>query len=137
MTDRRTLPDTRPSRNHKFKIETAQGPLSCYMTVGHYDDGQPAEVFIRMGKAGSTLNGLLDVVGILISYGLQYGVPLADLCGKLRGTNFEPQGPTSNDELPECASIIDYVFRYLEQEYGPFDPVKQTSPIIGEGEAHA
>jgi ribonucleoside-diphosphate reductase alpha chain len=113
------LPDVRPSITHKFQIHSGQGSHSCYMTVGFFDQGRkrPGEVFIRMGKQGSTLNGLLDTVGILISYGLQYGVPLADLCGKLKGITFEPGGGTSNPDLPKCSSIIDYVFAWLEQEY--------------------
>lgn len=114
---RRALPDSRPSVTHKFKIDTAQGHTSCYLTVGLHEDGTPGEVFIRVGKQGSTLNGLLDVVGILISFSLQYGVPLEKLCEKFKGTNFEPLGPTSNPDLDNCSSIIDYVFRWLEQRY--------------------
>ena len=30
---------------------------------------------------------------------------------------FEPMGPTSNPEIPEAQSIIDYVARYLELEF--------------------
>ena len=127
---RRTLPDPRHSKTHKFKIDSAQGSHSCYLTIGLYDDGTPGEVFVRIGKMGSSLNGLLDTIGILISYGLQFGVPLADLCNKLRGMNFEPAGPTSNVDQPTCSSIIDYVFAYLEREYGPFDPVAPTSPLV-------
>ncbi len=118
---RRTLPDTRPSRTHKFRIDGRQGYTSCTLTVGLFDDGTPGEVFIRSGKQGSTVNGLLDVVGILISYGLQYGVPLADLCNKLKGTTFEPAGPILDSDAPDASSIIDYVFSWLEKEYGPDD----------------
>lgn len=132
MTQRRTLPDTRPSRTHKFRVYAEGGDHTCHLTVGHYDDGSPAEVFISIGKAGSTLNGLLDVIGILISYGLQYGVPPGDLAGKLRDTNFPPLGQTSNPDIPACSSIIDYLFRWLEQEYGPFPPSKPTSPPVAE-----
>ena len=132
-TQRRTLPDNRPSVTHKFKIDSAQGSHSCYLTVGLYEDGTPGEVFIRIGKMGSSLNGLLDTVGILISYGLQFGVPLGDLCGKLRGMNFEPMGPTSNDDQPMCSSIIDYLFGWLAAEYGPFEPIAPTSPLVTPG----
>ena len=98
---REELPDTRPSITHKFKIHSSAGNHSCYITVGFYDDEktEPGEVFIRMGKMGSTLNGLLDTIGILISYGLQYGVPLDDLIGKLQGMTCEPSGPTSNTDI--------------------------------------
>ena len=116
---RRTLPDTRPSLTHKFIIHSSAGNHSCYITVGFYDEEKTdvGEVFIRMGKMGSTLNGLLDTVGILISYGLQYGVPLGDLVGKLQGMTFEPAGPTSNSDVETCSSIIDYLFRWLETQF--------------------
>jgi hypothetical protein len=31
---------------------------------------------------------------------------------------FEPLGPTSNPEIPEASSILDYVARYLLLNYG-------------------
>lgn len=126
---RRTLPDTRPSKTHKFKIESPQGPITCHLIVGLFEDGSPGEVFLNIGKQGSTLNGLVDTIGILVSYALQYGVPLGDLSGKLRGHNFEPQGPTYNPEIPECSSIVDYVFSWLEREYlGPPAIVPGSTP---------
>ena len=124
---RRKLPDTRPSITHKFTIHSSQGDHSCYITVGFFEpeEGSTArqmtevgEVFIRMGKQGSTLNGLLDTIGILISYGLQYGVPLGDLVSKLQGMTFEPAGPTSNTDIEVCSSIIDYLFTWLGRNYG-------------------
>lgn len=119
MAERRILPDVRPSTTHKFKIRSPQGDFSCWLTIGFYDEGmaEPGEVFIRIGKQGSTLNGLLDTVGILLSYGLQYGVPLADLCGKLKQMTFDPAGSTSNPDIERCTSLIDYVFTYLEAHY--------------------
>ena len=119
MAERRTLPDVRPSITHKFRIHSEQGDFSCFMTIGFFDEEmtEPGEVFIRLGKQGSTLNGLLDTVGILVSYCLQYGVPLEDLCGKLKGMAFEPAGDTSNPDIPSCTSLIDYVFAYLEAHY--------------------
>ena len=113
MTERRRLPDTRPSVTHRVRIESQQGPVTLYLTAGLDEHGQPLELFIRIGKAGSTMNGLLDTVGILTSYALQYGVPLADLCEKMREVSFEPAGETTNAEIAECKSIIDYAFAWL------------------------
>ena len=132
---RRKLPDTRPSITHRFTIHSSQGDHSCYITVGFFDEEKQdiGEVFIRLGKQGSTLNGLLDTIGILISYGLQYGVPLGDLCGKLKDMTFEPEGPTSNPDIDHCHSIIDYLFQWLDKEFGPFDrPPSTSQPIEGE-----
>jgi ribonucleoside-diphosphate reductase alpha chain len=88
-----------------------------YLTVGLYEDGSPGELFIQIGKAGSTLNALMDTIGIMASFALQYGVPLEHLCRKLRDMNFSPQGKTSNPDVPECTSIIDYVFRWVQENF--------------------
>ena len=34
-----------------------------------------------------------------------------------RGMRFDPMGPTSNPEIPEALSILDYVARYLDLHY--------------------
>jgi ribonucleoside-diphosphate reductase alpha chain len=112
---RRKLPDTRESITHKFSIAGSEG----YITIGKYDDGQPGEVFIQMAKAGSTINGLMDTVGTLVSLCLQYGVPLETLVKKFSHIRFEPEGMTKNPHIPFAKSVIDYVARELGMEFIP------------------
>jgi len=38
-----------------------------YITVGQYEDGQPGEIFVTLGKAGSTLAGFADAFATAIS----------------------------------------------------------------------
>ena len=52
--------------------------------MGLYEDGQPGELFITMAKEGSTVGGLMDVIGTCTSMALQYGVPLITLVDKFR-----------------------------------------------------
>jgi ribonucleoside-diphosphate reductase alpha chain len=106
---RERLPETRPAITHKFEIADQDG----YIVVGLYDDGRPGEVFLKIGKEGSTLGGLLDCVGILTSVALQYGVPLETLVDKFSFVRFEPSGWTSNPDVQNAHSIVDYVFRWL------------------------
>ncbi len=117
--ERERLPDTRRSLTHKVVIESEQGPVSVFLTAGFYDDGRLGEVFIQVGKSGSTMRGLIDDFARLVSYALQYGVPLAALAEKFRGANYPPQGPTSNPDIPTCSSLSDYVFRWLSGLSGP------------------
>ena len=118
VAERRRLPDTRQSVTHKVTIHNESGgEYDVYLTVGLYEDGQPGELFARVGKAGSTLNGLLDLIGIQASFALQYGIPLRALCDKFQGMRFAPMGRTSNPAIPSCTSIVDYMFRWLEAEY--------------------
>lgn len=106
---RRRLNETRNSLTHKFSVAGHEG----YLTVGLYEDGQPGELFITMAKEGSTVGGLMDVIGTCVSMSLQYGVPLITLVDKFRHARFEPAGMTANKTIPFAKSLIDYIFCWL------------------------
>jgi ribonucleoside-diphosphate reductase alpha chain len=111
--NRHRLPDERASITHHFSIAGHEG----YLTVGLYPNGQPGEIFIRMAKEGSTIAGLMECFGIVVSVSLQHGVPLQVLCNKLSHTRFEPSGWTGNEELGYAKSIMDYLFRWMESRF--------------------
>ncbi|MHC4620386.1 MAG: vitamin B12-dependent ribonucleotide reductase [Planctomycetota bacterium] len=119
---RRRLPDTRQSITHKFSVQGHEG----YLTVGLYEDGQPGELFITMAKEGSTVGGLMDVIGTCTSMALQYGVPLITLVDKFRHARFEPSGMTSNKDIPFAKSLIDYIFCWLGCRFIPGYAEKNT-----------
>jgi len=106
---RHRLPDTRQALTHKFDIAGHEG----YITVGLYEDGTPGELFITMAKEGSTIGGLMDTIGTLVSLAFQYGVPLETLVNKFAHQRFEPSGFTKNPDIPIAKSITDYLFRWL------------------------
>jgi ribonucleoside-diphosphate reductase alpha chain len=126
---RRKLPDTRQSLTHKFSVAGHDG----YITVGLYEDGKPGEIFITLGKAGSTLAGFADAFATAISFTLQHGVELRFLVNKFSHVRFEPSGFTGNSEIPIAKSIIDYVFRWLALRFLPAEdrPVPQSEPVNG------
>ena len=107
---RESLPQTRRSVTHKFAIAGHEG----YLTIGLFEDGQPGEIFIKMSKEGSTLSGLIQGFCRAFSLALQHGLSAADAVDRFRGMRFEPMGPTSNPEIPEASSILDYVARYID-----------------------
>jgi ribonucleotide reductase alpha subunit len=113
---RRRLPDTRNSVTHKYEID---GTYEGYLTVGLYDDGTPGEVFVTMAKEGSTVGGLMDTVGTLVSMGLQYGVPLEVFVDKFTHSRFDPSGFTKNPDIPLARSVIDYIFQWLGVRFIP------------------
>ena len=125
---RRELPDTRTSITHKFKIEGHTG----YITVGLYEDGQPAEVFLSMAKQGSTIYGMMESFGRSISYALQYGVPLSDLVRNFSHMRFEPAGRTENPEIPFAQSVIDYLFRWMASQFLSAEVVEQLGVLTPE-----
>jgi ribonucleoside-diphosphate reductase alpha chain len=112
---RERLPHTRQSLTHKFDVQGHEG----YINVGFYPDGRPGELFITMAKEGSTIGGLMDVLGTSISIGLQYGVPLEVFVNKFAHSRFEPAGFTKNPDIPIAKSIADYIFRWLGMEFIP------------------
>src|SRR6201986_2411323 len=111
--NRHRLPDERAGITHHFSIAGHEG----YLTVGLYPNGQPGEIFIRMAKEGSTIAGLMECFGTVVSVGLQHGVPLKVLCEKLAHTRFEPSGWTGDEELGFGKSIMDYLFRWLQLRF--------------------
>jgi len=114
---RRRLPKSRPSRTTSFSVAGAEG----YMTAGAYDDGALGEVFLKLGKQGSTLAGVMDAFSIAISIALQYGVPLEAFVSKFVNMRFEPAGMTDDADIRISQSIMDYIFRRLALDYLPYD----------------
>lgn len=111
--NRHRLQDERSAITHHFAFGGHEG----YLTVGFYPNGQPGEIFIRMAKAGSTIAGLMECFGTVVSVSLQHGVPLKVLCEKLSHTRFEPSGWTGNAEIGYAKSIMDYLFRWMELRF--------------------
>ena len=91
------------------------------MTAGSYPDDGLGEVFLKLGKQGSTLAGVMDAFSIAISIALQYGVPLETYVQKFTNMRFEPAGLTDDPDIRMAQSMLDYIFRRLALDYLPFD----------------
>ena len=114
---RKRLPKSRPSATTSFTVGGAEG----YMTAGSYPDDGLGEVFLKLGKQGSTLAGVMDAFSIAISIALQYGVPLETYVQKFTNMRFEPAGLTDDPDIRMAQSILDYIFRRLALDYLDFD----------------
>ena len=114
---RKRLPKSRPSTTTSFSVGGAEG----YMTSGAYADGALGEVFLKLGKQGSTLSGVMDAFSIAVSIGLQYGVPLETFVEKFTNLRFEPSGMTDDADIRIAQSMMDYIFRRLALDYLPFE----------------
>jgi ribonucleoside-diphosphate reductase alpha chain len=108
------LPPVRPSVTHKFRV----GGCEAYMIIGLTEQGQPAELFVKISKQGSTLSGLVDSFCRALSMALQYGLPLEKVISKFEGMRFEPSGATTNPKIPTADSLVDYIARYLRMNWG-------------------
>jgi ribonucleoside-diphosphate reductase alpha chain len=114
---RKRLPKSRPSQTVSFAVGGAEG----YLTAGSYPDDGLGEVFLKLGKQGSTLAGVMDAFSIAISIALQYGVPLETYVSKFTNMRFEPAGLTDDPDIRMAQSIVDYIFRRLALDYLPFE----------------
>jgi ribonucleoside-diphosphate reductase alpha chain len=114
---RKRLPKSRPATTTSFSVGGAEG----YMTAGAYADGALGEVFLKLGKQGSTLAGVMDAFSIAVSIGLQYGVPLETFVEKFTNLRFEPAGMTDDADIRMAQSMMDYIFRRLALDYLPFE----------------
>jgi ribonucleoside-diphosphate reductase alpha chain len=110
---REKMPPDVDGWRHKFTIDGYKG----YIIVMEYPDGRPGEVFLKLGKPGSTVAGLIDGFTQLLSIGLQYGLPLPKLINSFIDTRFEPAGMTGNKEIKFAKSLYDYLFKVLDVHY--------------------
>jgi len=114
---RKRLPKKRPSQTVSFAVGDAEG----YLTASSYPDDGLGEVFLKLGKQGSTLAGVMDAFSIAVSVALQYGVPLRTYVEKFMNMKFEPAGMTDDPDIRIANSVMDYIFRRLALDFLPYD----------------
>lgn len=149
--ERERLPDLRSGITHHFIIVAKCHKLKCvagkvddtdvvcntcngtgleevdgYITTGLYPDGRVGEIFVKVGGHASDRFVMLDQWAIAFSVALQHGATLAELCGKFTAQCFWPDGPTDNDAIKRCTSIVDYVCKWLRLQYGPKEVEAQS-----------
>lgn len=107
----------RTSRTHAAKI----GDIELYVTVGFYENGDIAEIFVSTDKEGTVVKGLLASLSKALSNMLQYNIPPQEISRLLRGQQYEPSGFVSRHPLIKFASSIsDLVSRIIDIELGDF-----------------
>ncbi|ALE82751.1 vitamin B12-dependent ribonucleotide reductase [Pseudonocardia sp. HH130629-09] len=114
---RKRLPKKRPSETVSFTVGGAEG----YLTAGSYPDDGLGEIFVKLGKQGSTLAGVMDAFSMSISVGLQYGIPLEFYVSKFSNLRFEPAGMTDDPDVRIATSVLDYLFRRLALDHLPYE----------------
>lgn len=123
IATRRALPSTRNSMTHKFKVDRHEG----YLTIGLYPDGTPGEIFLKVAKEGSALSGFCQAFCRAFSLAMQHGLSIEDAVARFKGMRFEPMGTTSNPEIPNASSIVDYIACYLELHFSDHSDRRHTS----------
>jgi ribonucleoside-diphosphate reductase alpha chain len=113
-----------------YQIETPLG--TAYITVNHDEAGEPLEVFVNQGKAGSDIAPLSEAIGKLSSLILRVpsSMPprarLKEMIDKLRGIG----GTTSTGFGPDrTRSLPDALARVLEQHLATLDPARPAASV--------
>ncbi len=119
---RERLSDTRKSITHKLVIRYSSQNgkterLHFYITVGLFDDGRPAELFVTVNNGNDTIAGFCKVWAIAVSLCLQSGVTVQKLVEKFSFQDFEPSGFTEGVEIKTCKSVVDYIVRWMENVF--------------------
>lgn len=128
---RRRLPRRRHGTTTSFEV----GGTEFYMTANAQPDGQLGEVFAKFGKEGSTTAGLMDLLSIAISLGLQHGVPVETFVAKFKDMRFEPLGMTDDPDLPEVSSVGDYLARRIALDWLPVTARRRLDLLTAEEES--
>lgn len=126
---KRHRPDgMRNSRTHAAKI----GDIELYITIGFYDSGEIAELFVSTDKDGTVVKGLLASLSKSVSHMLQYNIPPEKISTMLRGQKYEPAGFVERHPYIKFASSIsDLISKVIDIECGDFSKcqVKPEKPV--------
>ncbi len=88
---------------HKIKVQ-----------IGTRPDGTPCELFLRLHKEGAPVRALMNTIARLVSAGLQYGMPLAEIVTDLRAHEDGPALTVEDHEtIRTASSLLDAIGQIL------------------------
>ncbi|MBN1179325.1 MAG: ribonucleoside reductase class II [Anaerolineae bacterium] len=122
---RRPRPDALDGRT--YRLRTPLG--TAYITINVDGDGEPFEVFLNVGKAGSDTAAVSEAIGRLISYALRIPSPLSpaertqQVADQLKGIG---GGRPLGFGRARVWSLPDGVAQILEEHLGRIDPADNT-----------
>lgn len=120
---RKRLEETRIGVTQKFTVIAKDDDGEIYEVEGYvqsglYPDGKLGELFVKIGKAGSS-ETLLDQWAVAVSTALQYGAPVDAFLKKFDNTRFEPSGGVKGVAgITRCTSLVDLIARWALSKYG-------------------
>lgn len=105
------------SRTHAAKIDD----IELYITLGFYDNGALAEIFVSTDKEGTVVKGVLASLSKALSNMLQYNIPANEISRTLRNQKYEPSGFVSRHPyIKSATSISDLISKVIDIELGDF-----------------
>jgi ribonucleoside-diphosphate reductase alpha chain len=124
-------------RGVTYQIETPLG--TAYITVNHDEYGEPLEVFVNQGKAGSDIAPLSEAIGKLSSLILRIPSPMPareriqGMIDRMRGIG----GATTTGLGPDrTRSLPDAMARVLEEHLAALAAGPEVAPVKTNGNGH-
>ena len=122
----------RPQRTHGETLRVSTPFGKAYVTVNRFADGEPFEVFVNIGKAGTDLAADAEAIGRLISLMMRVPSPLppserlelvvSELAG-IGGSRQVGFGVDRVRSIPDgIARALDSVLRARTEDGGPMQP---------------
>jgi ribonucleoside-diphosphate reductase alpha chain len=111
----------RPYKRHGVTISKATPVGTAHITMNDDDEGNPFEVFLEIGKAGSDIKAMAEAVGRLMSLVLRLASPVTpkervqEIVSQIRGIGGARHLGFGKDRV---MSLPDAVGQALEEHYG-------------------
>lgn len=103
-------------------IEVRVSGLDVKIIKGYNENKEVKEVFIRVGKQGTTINGFMEFISKMTSKMLQYGIPKDVIIDMCRGQIFEPKGTVvGHSDIEVCTSLVDLLAIVLEDNVNMYN----------------
>ena len=90
--------------------------FDLYLTVNAQPSGEPGELFVKIGKQGSTVAGLMQAFAVTVSAALQRGVLWSELREKYIGSTFEPRNQVNTSIIDAVAQNVDEMVAILREK---------------------
>jgi ribonucleoside-diphosphate reductase alpha chain len=115
-------------------VYEVQGTVKAYITTSFDEEGNLREVFVNVGKAGTTLNSMFQAVGRIISVGLRHDASLVEKFIKtLKGIEmgeFYRCGELRAKGLPDMiAKVMEDAMKRRKGEVGGSDGEKRIGDL--------
>jgi len=135
----------RPYKRHGVTISKATPVGTAHITMNDDDEGNPFEVFVEIGKAGSDIKAMAEAVGRLMSLVLRLASPVTpkervqEIVNQIRGIGGARHLGFGKDRV---MSLPDAVGQALEEHYGVqgngngHSLLEEETPAASNGKPH-
>ena len=117
----RTVREQLPYEPKCIKNEIEMANQTFHVMRSFYEDGRLGEIFVTAAKQGSTVKGMLEVLSMVVSKALQYGIPAEKISKTLRNHDFSPNGFVQHHpNIKSAMSIPDLMSKFIDISHGDY-----------------